>query len=71
MDMASLRSLRFSPDGKVLAMVEPFRESVVLLEMSTGRTLAKLRIRGDANSRDIAFSPDGRTLASTGYALKI
>jgi WD40 repeat protein len=61
--------LRFSPDGKVLAVTDD--SAVVLLEVATGRTLANLKDLGCLNPVDVAFSPDGRTLAATGWSLKL
>jgi len=73
-----VNSVAFSPDGKYLAL--GLESSVVqLLDVSSGRLIheftdalvapVKGELRGGGIS-SVAFSPDGRTLASQGYALE-
>lgn len=55
-------NLRFSPDGRVLALMED-EYLIRLIETATGATLATLA--GHTNTiKQIAFSPDGGLLAS-------
>jgi WD40 repeat protein len=56
----------FSPDGKVLASLSP-AGSVALWDMATGKRLRQLPV----NTRCVAFSPDGRTLASGGNTIRL
>ena len=56
-------SLKFSPDGKILA-VGGYKE-VRLIDSSTGKGLATLSGHADY-VRSIAFSPDGKELAAAG-----
>src|SRR5262249_3283446 len=54
-------SLRFSPDGTLLAAAD--EKCTVLWELATGKKRCTLPARP---SGCLAFSPDGKTLASTG-----
>jgi WD40 repeat protein len=63
-----------SPDGRIVARVDPTREVVTIAELTTGREVAVCRRpkdwlpHGDNESgwfRDLAFSPDGRTLLTS------
>jgi WD40 repeat protein len=66
--VSPVSSLRFSPDGKVLA-VGGYGE-VRLLDSSSGKVLAALS--GHTHYvRSIAFSPDGKLLAAAGGAPQI
>ncbi len=57
-----LSDLTFSPDGSILASVKGGR--VRLWDVQTGALLAEMAPRFDVHS--LAFSPDGRTIATTG-----
>jgi WD40 repeat protein len=64
----SIESLRFSPDGKILASGgsgKPDRTPVSLWDVSTGRRLAEL-IGASDSLNQIAFSPDGRRVVAAG-----
>jgi WD40 repeat protein len=61
--VSPVASLRFSPDGKLLA-VGGYRE-VRLIDPSTGKEVATLSGHADY-VRSIAFSPDGKLLAAGG-----
>ena len=50
-----------SPDGKLLASGSGFVPAVVLWDVESGRQVRILALRADVE--DIAFSPDGQTLA--------
>jgi WD40 repeat protein/tRNA A-37 threonylcarbamoyl transferase component Bud32 len=52
----------FSPDFKTLATKGPDFKSVILWDLSTGQE--RLTLRGHQAVQRLAFSPDGRTLAS-------
>jgi WD40 repeat protein len=54
--------LAFSPDGKILAIVQPFCE-VRLIETATGRELATLAAPAPRPIRWLCFRPDGEQLA--------
>ena len=59
-----IRSVAFSPDGKIVAMGTS-DHFVVLWSVASGRELRRLDARTDV-IRKVLFSPDGRTLAATG-----
>ncbi|HEY6991993.1 MAG TPA: c-type cytochrome domain-containing protein, partial [Bryobacteraceae bacterium] len=61
--VSPIASLRFSPDGKILA-VGAYRE-VRLIDPATNKLLATLPEHADY-VRSIAFSPDGKMLAAGG-----
>jgi WD40 repeat protein len=50
-----------APDGTTLAVADD--RSVSLYDVTTGKDLREFRV----GRPSIAFSPDGRTLATTGY----
>jgi WD40 repeat protein len=50
-----------SPDGKLLASGSGFVPTVVLWDVETGRQVRTIALRSDVE--DIAFAPDGQTLA--------
>ena len=58
--------LEFSPDGRRLAMPfgynNPGPDGVEVIDVQSGDRIA--RLRADAEVRSVAFSPDGRVLAS-------
>ncbi|MDH7579148.1 MAG: tetratricopeptide repeat protein, partial [Bacillota bacterium] len=57
-----------SPDGKVLASASYLDEDIILWDAATGQKLKTFSENGLVNS--IAFSPDGKTLASGSRSLK-
>ncbi len=59
------RVLRYSPDGRWLAVRAADRKTVLLLDAQTHRTAARLSGH-DARVQGVAFSPDSRLLASFG-----
>ena len=61
------RTLTFSPDGRTLAIGEPWSGSAAirLWDTRTGKPSRTIEVVGGA--RGVAFSPDGRTLAVCGY----
>lgn len=62
---AKVRSLAFSPDGRLLATTAGSSQYVWLWEASTGKRVRKLTDRYSA--RAVAFFPDGRHIAATWY----
>jgi WD40 repeat protein len=58
-------TLAFSPDGSILA--SPYSRSVVrLVEVDTGREIARLRAPNAHRAYPLCFSPDGRLLVTKG-----
>jgi WD40 repeat protein len=55
--------VRFSPDGKILA-VAGWKHAVTLLDIANGQVLATIRGHED-QVQAVAYSPDGKTLASS------
>ncbi|MEK7675335.1 MAG: protein kinase [Verrucomicrobiota bacterium] len=64
-DPGHLRFLGFSPDGKLLVSADSTEPGIRLWEARTGRELGQLSGHRD-HTAEVAFSPDGKTLASTG-----
>jgi WD40 repeat protein len=62
-----VEAVAMSPDQKILAVVQPGESAILLVDAATGKEVR--RLAGLARQpRAIAFSPDGRTLASAGQA---
>jgi WD40 repeat protein len=66
---ATIAGLSFAPDGKALA-VAFWQRDVHLLNAATGEVEATLD-GGEKEVRVVAFSPDGRTLATAGKDLRL
>jgi WD40 repeat protein len=63
--MNTVRSLAFSPDGRVLAIGGP-GPVVRLVDASSASELEPVQIDGEDNASHVAISPDGRYLAVGG-----
>jgi WD40 repeat protein len=61
------RAIRFSPDGRFVALADYVRPRVVVLSLASGQRVADLRAPmagvAGAGVDDVAFAPDGRHLA--------
>jgi WD40 repeat protein len=64
--MDAVRSLAFSPDGRVLAIGGP-GQVVRLVDTSSASDLAELKPDGSDNASQVAISPDGQYLAAGGH----
>lgn len=64
-DSGRLRWLEFSPDSQRLATTDATETGIRLWDARTGRPAGRLAGHRDSTVQ-VAFSPDGRTLASTG-----
>jgi WD40 repeat protein len=62
-----VRSLAYSPDGRVLAIGGPARV-VRLVDTSSASDLGKLEPDGGDSASQVAISPDGRYLAAGGFS---
>jgi RNA polymerase sigma factor (sigma-70 family) len=62
-EVDSFLALEFSPDGKILAVSR--HSAVCLLDVATGKLIRKLPLNG--KQVFMAFSPDGKTLATGGW----
>jgi hypothetical protein len=62
-----VRSVSFSPSGNVLAAISTSEQTAVLWDVKTGKSIADLR-GGQVNATSLGFSPDGQTLAWTGFS---
>jgi WD40 repeat protein len=60
------RSMSFSPDGKLVALANPFQ----VWDVRTGEQPWQVPELGEYNLFDVGFSPDGRTLAA-GLVFKV
>jgi WD40 repeat protein len=68
LDRARVVSIAFSPDGNILASANDKGE-VRLWDARTGELKQELEVKYHGHCRGIAFSPDGRTVAS-GWGVK-
>jgi WD40 repeat protein len=64
-DPGRLQWLEFSPDSRLLASTDATEPGIRLWDARTGRAAGRLAGHRDSTVQ-VAFSPDGRTLASTG-----
>ncbi len=62
--LGMVKSLAFHPDGASLAIADIWNESVHLLDLVSGTLITR---RGPLAVGYVAFTPDGRRLASVGY----
>jgi WD40 repeat protein len=64
--LEGVHSLAYSPNGMTIAIVEGDYKSqaIILWDVATGRPITTLK-RHSSSVLDIAFSPDGKTLASS------
>jgi WD40 repeat protein len=60
----TVSSLAYSPDGKMLAVGTQEGQTVTIWQPSSGTVLRTINIPDEGSSGAIAFSPDGRTLAT-------
>jgi RNA polymerase sigma factor (sigma-70 family) len=69
-DQALAHSISLSPDGKVLAALNPQDASIVLHDFASGQLLRRFGRQGDDFS-SLLFSPDGKVLAGFCWAKTI
>jgi RNA polymerase sigma factor (sigma-70 family) len=74
----SLNAVALSPDGKTVAMGSVIRkdekitgQEVRLFDVQTGNLQRTLKVTGAVPLRTLAFSPDGRTLATGGLGVEM
>jgi WD40 repeat protein len=66
----SSSTLSFSPDGRILASASGFNSPITLRDVTTGQELRTLKTTSSMSIFCIAWSADGRRLASAHYGFK-
>ncbi len=66
---ATLRAVAFSPNGEPLE--EDMQQSIYLYDLEQGATVWEKQVGWDTNLTDLAFSPDGQSLAVGLYPGKV
>jgi WD40 repeat protein len=68
--MISSSAISFSPDGRVLASAAGYNAPVQLLEVETGKQLFTLKSPFSVGVNSLAWSPDGKRLASSQWGMR-
>jgi WD40 repeat protein len=66
----SSATVSLSPDGRTLASASGFGGTIVLRDTNTGQELRTLKTQFSVSVYSMAWSPDGRRLASAHWAMK-
>src|SRR4030095_16483642 len=69
--LSTSSAMSFSPDGRILASAAGYNSPLQLTDVTTGQQLHTLKVPFSMGVNSVAWSPDGKRLASAQWGMKI